>query len=97
MDCHQLPYEELKTLHLEIGQLLQTRRREALEQLKAQMTALGFKAEDLTVKPVKGNGRARYQHPDDPSLTYAGKGPRPQWLKDALEAGRQMEEFQVAS
>ena len=97
MDYQQLPYEELKTLHQEVGQLLQARRKEALEQLRAQMTSLGFKPEELMVKPVKGNGRHKYQHPDDPSLSYGGKGPKPAWLKDALESGRQLEEFQVAS
>ena len=97
MNYQEMQYEELKTLHLEIGQLLQTRKEEAKEQLKAQMLALGLKPQDLEVKPVKGNGKL-YRDPDNPENTWSGgRGRKPAWLSTALESGRQLEDFIVAS
>jgi DNA-binding protein H-NS len=67
-----------------------------LEQLKSQIANLGFTAEDLAPKKTRKNGAKKYQDPDNPGNTYGGKGKKPQWLTDALENGRQLEEFAVA-
>jgi hypothetical protein len=56
-EYESLPYDQLRELHRTIGVLLQTRKREALEQLKGHMAALGFTAEDLAPKKVRGNGK----------------------------------------
>ena len=42
---------------------------------------------------AKGGGKAKYR--DDAGHVWSGRGPRPRWLKDALAAGRTMEELQA--
>lgn len=39
----------------------------------------------------------KFQHPDDESLTWAGRGRRPFWLKDLIEdgSGKSIENFRV--
>ena len=51
MDNYQsLPFDDLRTLHREIGALIAQRRHEELERLKEQIAALGFTAGDLAIK-----------------------------------------------
>lgn len=92
-DYASMPYEQLKSLHRELGSLLAERRKDELEQLKAKLSELGFTPDDLAAKKVRRIVAKKYQDPDNPENTYSGKGPRPQWLKDALDAGRHLEEF----
>ena len=92
----ELPFDELRTLHREIGALIAAKRTEALEELRTKASILGFTADDLVPKKPKKNGAKKYQDPDNPGNIYAGKGRKPQWLVEALESGRQLEEFAVS-
>ena len=94
-DIKNMPFDELRTLHREIGALIASKRTEALEELRARASILGFTADDLAPKKTRKNGAKRYQDPDNPGNTYGGKGKKPQWLVEALESGRQLEEFAV--
>ena len=89
----ELPFDELRTLHREIGALIAAKRTEALEELRTKASILGFTADDLAPKKTRKNAARKYQDPDNPANTYGGKGKKPQWLVDALANGRQLEEF----
>ncbi|RYE45626.1 MAG: hypothetical protein EOP24_19355 [Hyphomicrobiales bacterium] len=46
----------------------------------------------------KGKQKARAaQFADSDGNEWSGRGPRPRWLRDALSAGRSLEEFKVTS
>lgn len=45
------------------------------------------------VAPASGPKAVRYR--DQNGNTWSGRGPRPQWLKEALDAGRSINEFRV--
>lgn len=68
-EIRDLPFDELRTLHREIGALIAEKRGEALEQLKAQMQALGFCADDLVGR--KQSRKRRRQTDNDAG---AGEG-----------------------
>lgn len=93
-DYNELEYEELKQLHVDIGQLLKDKKHEAIEKLRTQMENIGITVADLAA-PQKPTGRKKYQDPDNPENTYAGKGPKPQWLKIAIDEGAKLEDFAV--
>jgi DNA-binding protein H-NS len=38
---------------------------------------------------------AKYQNPDNPSETWAGRGMRPRWLQAQLQQGRSVEDFAI--
>lgn len=96
-DYATMPFDELKKMHKEIGTLLAQRRHEELEDLRARATLLGFTADDLVPKKLKkGSGQRKYQDPENSENIWFGKGRKPAWLADALEAGAQLEEFAVA-
>jgi len=66
-EIQALPFDELRTLHREIGALIAEKRSEALEELKAQMSALGFSTEDLTGKKQRRKRRKKNDEDDPPS------------------------------
>jgi DNA-binding protein H-NS len=76
------------------------RKAKALEQARAILEEAGLKLKDVaTGKPHKNgkgqvyHGGHRYQHPDDESLTWGGKGKKPRWLLILESAGRRAVEL----
>ena len=59
----QLPFDQLRSLHREIGALLAQKRMEALEQLKSQMEVLGFSPEDFA--PARKKRGRKPKEPDE--------------------------------
>jgi DNA-binding protein H-NS len=47
--------------------------------------------------PQHATGAAKYRHPENLDLTWSGRGRRPTWIRDALEAGRQLTDFEIPS
>ena len=89
----ELPFEELRHIHKTTGALIAQRRQEELEKLRDRAAVLGFTADDLMVKATKKNGARHYRDPHNPENIYRGKGPKPEWLKEALESGASLEDF----
>ena len=98
-DYRALPYDELQTLHREIGTLLEQRRQEAFEQLKQQIAVLGFSVDDLVPKKkrARASSTIRYRDPDVPENVWSGRGKRPAWLRDKLDQGYPLDQFLIGS
>ena len=98
-DYKTLPFDDLRTLHREIGALIAQRRHEALEQLKQQIVVLGFSADDLLPKKKRGIGvpAAKYRDPDAPENVWSGRGKHPEWLRNKLREGHSLEQFEAAT
>jgi len=74
-----------------------------VEQIKKQIADFGITAEELgfSLKAPKGKAAKaapviKFRNPDNHEETYGGKGPKPDWLKTALAAGKTMDDFKVA-
>jgi DNA-binding protein H-NS len=104
IDVEQLSLDELKTLRRDIANAIESyesrRRREALKAAEAAAQEKGFSLRQLTGTAPKANGKAarspKFRHPDNPELTWGGRGKRPNWLNDELADGRDLEEFRIA-
>lgn len=98
-DYKALPFDQLRTLHREIGALIAQRRHETLEQLKEQIAVLGFSVDDLAPKKRKTNASTvvKYRDPDMSEHVWSGRGKHPSWLRDKLEQGHTLEEFAINS
>lgn len=46
-------------------------------------------------KSGKGQAATRVKYRDESGNTWGGRGPRPQWLRDALSAGKTLQDFAV--
>lgn len=68
---------------------------EARIKLEAVAREFGVKLEDIVGSASKGKGKAKsrsaiapkFRHPEDPTLTWSGRGRRPAWFVLALESG----------
>jgi DNA-binding protein H-NS len=61
---------------------------------------LGFGGKKTVARPTKVGRSARKSaasFSDGNGNVWSGRGPRPRWLRDALAAGRSIEEFRVGS
>ena len=87
---HRLPFEQLRTLHREVGALIAEKRQQELQGLRERAAILGFTADDLT--PQKAS-RANVKYRDSEGNTWSGKGKRPSWLQAKLGEGHDLSEF----
>lgn len=99
----QMPLEDLKALQKDVAIAIDTyrerQRDEARRVLEEKAREMGFKLDDLAAGTVRRKGKstspARYRHPENPALTWTGRGRRPNWVVAALEEGRQLDEMKV--
>lgn len=108
-DLSQISVVELRELLAAIP--AEIRKREAQEK-KAILTevrelakARGYALEDLVGSGTAGGDgavakrtvAAKYRHPEDHSLTWTGRGRKPVWLAQLLEAGSKLEDVAIVS
>ncbi len=96
--------EELEALQKAVAKAIESlderRRREAIASVEAKAREMGFSLSELT----GGAGRSRratrpprYRHPENPELTWSGRGRHPAWIKEAIESGASLDDFKIAS
>ncbi|MEP3347288.1 MAG: H-NS histone family protein [Litoreibacter sp.] len=106
IDLRPLSLTELKSLKARVEKAIERhdkkQKSKALAVVKAKAKELGFSLGELTGEVTKAPkaaakkpSKAAYRHPDDSSKTWAGRGARPLWLKDALKAGKSLDDFKV--
>ena len=89
-----------------LGEAEKLRRQEisdVVKRIKDAIAAYGLTADDLGIGGKRTSARqavsrkrastAKYR--DGTGNTWGGLGPRPKWLRDALESGKQLEDFKA--
>lgn len=75
-----------------------------VQRMKEAIRVYGITAKDLGLtnaaatapaRTKRNQGAGSAQFADDKGNTWVGRGPRPAWLKEALAAGRSLEEFAI--
>jgi len=49
----------------------------------------------LSPKKAKTVSPPKYRHPENPEMTWTGRGRQPDWMKDALENGQSKDDFLI--
>ncbi|MDH2329206.1 H-NS histone family protein [Cereibacter sp. SYSU M97828] len=94
IDLNSMSLAELKSLQKEVAKAIQTfekrRKAEAVAILQAAAKEQGFSlAELIKAEAVsKSTLPPKFANPADPSDTWSGRGRRPRWFAEALEAGK---------
>lgn len=100
-DLNTLSLSELKKLAKDVAKAIESfeerQKDEARAALEAKARELGFSVSDLFASSKGGKSKrpAKYRSPDNPELTWSGRGRQPAWIKDALKAGRALEDFLI--
>lgn len=88
------PDDELLELHTRVTALVASRRQARLDKLQAEAAALGAKVS----MPGKGSRKgeaAPVKYRDEHGNTWAGRGLKPKWLRERIDAGMSLEDFAV--
>jgi DNA-binding protein H-NS len=107
MDLSHLNIGQLRELSEQVEKQLvravKREREEAVEQIMGIAHSMGMPIHALLEKigPIKARKSTKpttaYRHPDNPSLEWSGRGPRPRWVKEAVESGKNLEDFRQAA
>lgn len=99
IDLSKLSIEELEALardaETEIVNRRAAEKERVLNQMRELAASIGMTPEELL---REGRGAspaaaAKYRHPDNPGLTWSGRGKRPTWVNEALAAGKTLDDL----
>lgn len=102
IDLSKLSIDELQNLTRDIEVEIVNRRvmekERVLNQMRELASSLGLSLEEfLRQEGISSNTVAvKYRHPENPALTWSGRGKRPTWMNEALASGRTLEEFLIS-
>jgi DNA-binding protein H-NS len=98
---------ELKSLEKKVVKAVakfeEREKKKALSALKAEARKLGFSLAELTgaeekpraTRKKRGKVAPKYANPADKSQTWTGRGRRPAWVNQALEAGKDLDDLTI--
>ena len=103
IDLSDLSLKDLKQLQKDVAKAVdgfETRKKtEALSILAAKAQEFGFSLADLmgVITPRKSSGPAgaKYCHPENPEITWSGRGRQPAWFKVVVNAGQSAETMAI--
>ena len=104
-ELNRMTLKELKALRSDLDQAItdaQTdRKAEALKAAERAAKSFGFSLAELTKGSRSKSPRAKsalppkYRHPDNPAVTWTGRGRRPAWITEGLASGKKLEDFAI--
>jgi DNA-binding protein H-NS len=104
MDLSEYSLRELKQLKKDVESAIESyndrQRQQAVAELEAIAREKGFSLAELAglAKSRKKSAAVpKYAHPQNPELTWSGRGRRPRWLEEALSSGRTLEDLLIRS
>ena len=103
MDLDTLSLKELKKLQSDVAKAISTyedrMKKEAIAELEAKAREMGFNLNELLGgakgKRARGAVAPKYAHPEKPSLPWTGRGRKPNWLVEALQEGKLLEDLAI--
>lgn len=104
IDLSSLNLDELKTLQKDVEKAIRNyekiRRAEALAAAEAKAKEMGFTLAELLGDKASSSIKRKinppkYRHPENPEITWTGKGRQPAWIKEAIENGQSIDEFLI--
>lgn len=101
-ELEALSLSELKKLQKDITKAITTYeerlKAEARTKVDALARELGYSLADLVGSEAKSSrapATPKYRHPENASITWSGRGRKPRWFEDALNAGSTEEDLAI--
>ncbi|MGR3270679.1 H-NS histone family protein [Thalassococcus profundi] len=100
IDLESLSKDDLKQLKTDVDKALKTidarRKAEAKKAAEHAAKEYGFSLDELLGGSGKGSKSApKYANPADRSQTWTGRGRKPNWVLDALNAGKSLDDMKI--
>jgi DNA-binding protein H-NS len=101
-DLETLTLGELKKMQKDVAKAISTyedrQKAEARAKVEALARDLGYSLAELVgteTKVARAPAAAKYRHPENPAVTWSGRGRKPQWFVDALAGGKSTEDLSI--
>lgn len=100
-DLTNLSVDELMALQKDVAMAIKDadvkRRKDAMAAVEKAAADHGFTLKELLSdkKDTKSKATAKYRHPENPELTWSGRGRKPKWFVEALEAGHTLDSLEA--
>jgi DNA-binding protein H-NS len=102
INVDEMSLPELKKLEKDVARAIATyeerQKAEARAEAEAVAKKFGFSLNQLvdvvSAKP-KAAPEPKYRHPENPSVTWSGRGRKPGWISEGLAAGKTLEDFAI--
>ncbi|MEM9851606.1 MAG: H-NS histone family protein [Pseudomonadota bacterium] len=97
----KMTLSELEKLRKDVDKAIATHEKRRLAEARAAVEAkakeMGFSLMELTgaAKSTAPKSAPKYAHPENPTTTWTGRGRRPEWVKQALAAGKALEDLAI--
>lgn len=100
IDLESMSRDQLQALINDAQKALKTvdARRKAEAKRAAELAAkeFGYSLEEVLTAGSKGSkGAPKYANPADRSQTWTGRGRKPNWVIEAIDAGRSLEDLEI--
>ena len=101
LDLDTMTLKDLRDLRGKLDRAINSyedrKRREALAAIEEAAREHGFNLADLTgAKPRRsGTVAPKYANPNDPTMTWTGRGRKPRWVQENLEGGKQLDDLLI--
>ncbi len=101
LELDRMSKDELQKLRQDVDRALTTveERRRADARAAAERAARehGYSLDDVLAAQKKSGKKnpPKYRNPENPVQTWSGRGRQPVWIKEALQGGRNLDEFAI--
>ena len=102
-DLEALSLSELKKMQEDVAKAISTfedrQKAEARAKVEALARDLGYSLGELVgieTKFTPAPAAAKYRHPENPAITWSGRGRKPQWFVGAIEGGKTASDLAIS-
>ncbi len=101
INLHDMSLKELKQLRKDVDHAIATyeerQRADVLQELENLARQKGFALQELTsvVRRQRKPVAPKYANPEDPQMTWSGRGRQPRWAAAALAQGKTLEDLAI--
>ncbi|WP_134681003.1 H-NS family nucleoid-associated regulatory protein [Paracoccus ravus] len=100
LDLEKLSLRELREMKTRVEKAIASfedrRKREALVAAENAVREYGFSLAELAeAQGTRAKVAPKYVNPEDPEATWTGRGRKPRWVVDALDAGKSLADLEI--
>lgn len=95
---HSQLVQMLKEIPVEIKKREKAAKRDLMRKIEQLAEESGFSLDEViatTSKPSPKKAAPKYVNPEDAEQTWTGRGRKPHWVLDAIEAGKSLEDLAI--
>ena len=100
-ELDRMSLDELKKLKKNVEKAIESYEERRKAEVAAELDALarerGYTLADLSTAPRKRKKPVppKYRHPENPEITWSGRGRKPKWIVEALNKGKSLDDLKI--